>query len=622
MENEKSINIKQIERLVYQQSIGEASSAIVKLLEIAELKGILQLDEKDNFLNQYTCLASAFTAFFANPKVLLSPEGFQAFIKYKKHMLGVFELSGFGGTDHLLSLVATQNEDDKFSIKGEQQLMKFLLLYSLYSEVDIDFASLLQKAPKLVLPAYISLVGEEGILTHLATERRDNLLQMGPLLENIPLDNVSILTRLSNLWMFCSYTDLKTKHDIKHHLNINIQKFLNKSGITAPPLPVPRKIKKRPVIIIPSECFTSTHAMYRCYAPSIQQLREKFELVCIAEDKSVDDNSKQLFDKVVTFDLKDTIMKKLVGKVIKLKPDMIYFPSLGMSQWALLLANLRLAPIQFMTLGHPATSRSKFIDYVLMREIIFSTKEDCFSEKVVLLDTESVMHIPPYKSIKIPPNIRKNPEVIKLAITSTALKLNANFMEVCKEILDNSTQPIEFNFFPSEHGMSYQKIQQRIHNWIPNAKVYKTVKYNDYITILNDCDIHLSPFPFGGSNSNIDSMQQGIPIVALEGNEPHSRTDAVFLTLGNLPSWLLTQSKEEYVTAALRLIHNEDERIAISEALLAQDFENIFRDHEFNNHEATFGKTIDWLYNNHEALQQDGRKIWTLEGQSNFNSNY
>ncbi len=610
-----SISVKQIEKLVYQHNIDEASSAIVKLLEIAELKGGLQLEAKEDFLNEYTCLASAFTAFFANPKVLLSPEGFQAFIKYKKHILGVFELSGFGGTDHLLSLVSTQDEGAKFSIKGEQQLMKFLLLYSLSSEIDIDFAILLQKAPKLVLPAYISLIGEEGVLTHSATERRDKLFQMGPLLENAPLDDDSILTRLSNLWMFCSYTELKTKHDIKYHLNINLQKFLNKSGITAPPLPFPRKIKKRPVIIIPSERFTSTHAMYRCYAPSIQQLREKFELVCIAEGKSVDENSKQLFDKVIAFDLKDTVMKKLIGKIIKLKPDMIYFPSLGMSQWALLLANLRLAPIQFMTLGHPATSKSKFIDYALMREIIFSTKEDCFSEKVVLLDTESVMHIPTHKSIKIPPNIRKNPEVIKLAITSTVLKLNANFMAVCKEILSGSKRSIEFNFFPSEQGMSYQKIVQRIHNWIPNAKVYPTATYDDYITILNDCDIHLSPFPFGGSNSNIDSMQQGIPIVALEGNEPHSRSDAVFLTLSNLPSWLLTQSKKEYVTAALRLIHNEDERIAISEALLAQDLENIFRDHEFNNHEATFGRTVDWLYNNHETLQQDGRKVWTLEEQ-------
>jgi len=611
-----SLTIRQIERLVYHQNFDEAITAIIKILEMAEFKGGLKFDEqsKHTFLNEYTYLAGAITAFFANPKVLLSPEGFQALAVYKKHLLGIFELSGFGDADHILGTIGNQTEEFKFSIQSEQQFIRFLLFYSLDSEIEIDFADLLKKAPKLVLPIYISLAGEECILNLTATKRRDKLLQLGPLLENIPLGNYNILTRLSNLWMSCSYSELENKHAIKSHLNVVIQKFMEQQGITAPALPVPRKIKPKPLMVIISERFTSTHAMYRCYAPSIEQLREKFELVCITESKSIDDNSKQLFDKVIDFDLEKLPSKKLVGKIIKLKPDIIYFPSLGMSPWTLLLANLRLAPIQFMTLGHPATSKSPFIDYVLMQNILFSNEVDCFSEKVILLDDrEFFVNIPPYNSIKILPNIRNNPTVIKIVVTSTALKLNTSFMAVCKDILNNSQRAIEFHFFPSEKGMIYQKIQQRIQQWIPDAIVYSTTDYNDYIANLNECDIHLSPFPFGGANSNIDSMQQGIPIVALEGQEPHSRTDSLFLTLSNLPDWLLTHSKEEYVQAALRLIHNDDERVAISEALLTQDFENIFRDYEFHTHEKVFGKTIDWLYQNHETIQQDGRKVWTVE---------
>ena len=65
----------------------------------------------------------------------------------------------------------------------------------------------------------------------------------------------------------------------------------------------------------------------------------------------------------------------------------------------------------------------------------------------------------------------------------------------------------------------------------------------------------------------------------------------------------------------MRLIHNDEERVIIGEALLNQDFENIFRDHEFCNHESTFGKTVDWLYQNHESIQKNGRKVWTVKAQ-------
>ncbi len=620
------LNIRDIEILVYQQKFQEAGSLIVKFLNSAEQRGGMILGEKkdDNhdFLSEYTRLASAITTFFAHPNLNLSYEGFKEFAKQKKHLLGIFQLSGFRGIDHLLGLIGNkvggQNATSEFAIQGEQQLMKFLLFYSFYSEVDIDFASLLKQVPKLAMPIYLSLVGEECLLNHSAAKKRDKLLELGPLLEEMSIDQSWMLTRLSNLWMYCSYSEAKNKHDIKAHLNVVLQKFLVQQGVKVPALPNRQRAKKRPVILIPSERFIGTHAMYRCYAPSIQQLRDKFELICMSESDRIDDVGKALFDKVIEIKLEEggTTPKKLAGKVLKIKPDMIYFPSLGMSQWTLLLANLRLAPIQFMSLGHPGTTHSPFIDYCLMQEIIYSQDVDCFTEKVVLMDTAAAHQmIAPHESVTVAPDVRKNPSPVRLAITSTAIKLNPSFMAVCQRILQKSQKPVEFHFFPSEKGMLYQKVKQRIQEWIPDAKVYSRTNYNDYVVNLNACDIHLSPFPFGGTNSNVDSMQHGIPIVTLEGHEPHSRTDLFFLQLSNLPEWLWTHSEAEYVEAALRLIHNDEERVSLGEALLAQDFENIFRDHEYRHHEKVFGQTVDWLYQYHEEIQKTGRKVWTVEAQ-------
>ncbi len=191
MEPKLTVSVKELERLVYHGHIEQASSLIVKLLTIVEIKGSLQFDDKakSDFLNKYTRLASAFTAFFANPNLALSPNGFQIIAGYKEHLLGIFELSGFEGTDHLLRLIGSQDETKSSAslVQNEQQWMKFLLLYSLYSEIEKDFSSLLKKFPGLVFPAYLGLIREKCVLTTSAAKKRDDLLQMGSLLENMTI---------------------------------------------------------------------------------------------------------------------------------------------------------------------------------------------------------------------------------------------------------------------------------------------------------------------------------------------------------------------------------------------------------------------------------------------------
>jgi predicted O-linked N-acetylglucosamine transferase (SPINDLY family) len=69
-------------------------------------------------------------------------------------------------------------------------------------------------------------------------------------------------------------------------------------------------------------------------------------------------------------------------------PDIIYYPSIGMAIWVIAMASLRLAPIQVMTYGHPATSNSPYIDYGIIEADC--CVEDRFSEKMVTLPPNTV----------------------------------------------------------------------------------------------------------------------------------------------------------------------------------------------------------------------------------------
>jgi predicted O-linked N-acetylglucosamine transferase (SPINDLY family) len=111
-------------------------------------------------------------------------------------------------------------------------------------------------------------------------------------------------------------------------------------------------------------------------------------------------------------------------------------------------------------------------------------------------------------------------------------------------------------------------------------------------------------------------MRQGIPIVTLAGDQPHSRTDLWFFALSqSLPKWLIAQNEEEYVDIAIRLIENDDERVKISQDLLQENFDKVFLDAGYEHHkeqEKDFVNFMWWLYEHHDEIQKDGKKAWVL----------
>ena len=151
----------------------------------------------------------------------------------------------------------------------------------------------------------------------------------------------------------------------------------------------------------------------------------------------------------------------------------------------------------------------------------------------------------------------------------------------------------------------------RIREWLPNAIVYPSDDYSNFLRNLNRCDIQLASFPVGGTNSNVDALRLGIPVVTLWGEEVHSRVDGAMLKAIDVPSWLIAKSEAGYVDAAIRLIENDQERFEISSELLSADLEGQFFDSNFRTQPKDFVEMVSWLYDNHEIIQRDGRKVWS-----------
>lgn len=603
------MNLDEFENIVCQPNYEAAAKAFFQVLSDLESGAMCIKPEEDKvLLKGYTRVACAMSYLLSNPNFTLSEGGLLLLLSLHRAFQAVFAASVFENPDELVTKISRPVEGSQRQLAGEQQIIKLLSVYSLESAIELDFKALLNDYPRVVLPAYLSMISTLSTLTPKAQSNRESLLALGASIENIPLPD-AILALTTNAWMLCSYALAENKHDIKRHLNAMIRKMLATHRVSAPPLPVKRVMKSRPRIVLPLEAFNSLHAMYRVYGPAIRQLRAKFELIALCKGNTLDEVSAQLFDSIVPVD-KNLDLRALVGKIIKLQPDVIYFPSIGMNDFTLALANLRLAPIQFYTVGHPATTHSDCIDYVVNEEK-WAGDPSTHSETAILTPDKGFPFELRADTTSIAPEIRENPEVIRIAVAARVYKLNASLLEFLQRVLRRVKRPTELHFFPNETGLYHFATKRKILDILPDAIVHPRTDYGAYIAQLNNCDLQLGTYPFGGTNSNIDTFKQGLPLVTREGKECHSRTDAAMMRAVGLPEWLIAHSEEEWEDALVRLIEDDEERVRLSRQLIAADIDGIFNDDP--EHPGTgFVDSVQWIYENHEKIKQDGRKLWTV----------
>jgi len=614
----ENVPLEQFESLVYSRQYEEAGRELLRNLKRLKVGGEFaghQMNDESR-ARLYTRMAAAITALLADPNFQLSQEGFDLLAVEHATFHAVFSASAFGNADHLLRQFGTVDAQDpsKLHFTSPQNVVKLLLAYSLDSELDIDFETVFRTAPRLALPAFLGMLAHIVVLSPRAHARREKLLTLGPLFEQVEVKE-HMLAAMSDAYMYCSYATAETKHDIKRSFNVMMRRLIE-SQIKLPEMPKQRKLKKRPTVLVPIEWFTSLHAMYRCYAPSIRQLREKFRLVMIGRSSEMDEVSKELFDETIEISGANVALADVVDRINKVKPDIIYYPSVGMATWWVALSTVRLAPIQVATLGHPASMRSDAIDYVLVTETM-PGDPSCFSETVLLIagDLAMVMR----QDAQFPPaELRESPPVLRIAVPSMACKVNAPFLSQCQSIAAKASRPLEFHFFPNMVGLTHFQITREIRRWLPGAVVHGRSDYNSYLRNLATCDVHFSTFPFGGTNSNIDSMRLGVPLVTLEGLEVHSQTDSGMMRSVGLPEWLITYHPAEFERAALRLVNNDAERVAIARFLLAKDVEGIFRDRSGNQYSLDFLRCLWTIYARHEDLRSSGKRYWSVAERAAF----
>lgn len=526
---------------------------------------------QDKIKHFCTRVAVAMSELFSDPKLDISEGGAQRFFTLQRWINMIFASSPFVNADHVLQ---TYNRNpDKTNLSdfhldnARSSLIKFCIFYLPESNVNVNLDALWNLDPELCASLCFALQSPRFIGTDQAFSKRGTLLQWFPeklaTIEN--LNNVpSAISH--DVYMHCSYDIAENKHWVKKALNQVIRRHLLKGGWTDRDVTKLGERDGKPVMVVLLEHFHSSHSIYRTHSTSMIAARERFHLIGVGNE-AVDAAGQAVFDEFHL--LKgDNIFSKLneLKEICeKNGAAVLYMPSIGMDLTTIFASNTRLAPVQVIALGHPATTHSDFIEYVIVEDDYVGS-EKCFSEQLLRLPKDALPYVPSALAPQhVEYRLRENPEVVNIGIASTTMKLNPYFLAALKAIRDRANVKVHFHFaLGQSSGVTHPYVERFIKSYLGNdATAHPHAPYDQYLRILHNCDMMVNPFPFGNTNGIIDMVTLGLVGVCKTGAEVHEHIDeGLFKRLG-LPEWLIANTVDEYVERAIRLAENHQERLEL-----------------------------------------------------------
>ena len=588
---EITFSLDYFEQLVYTRQHIKASVQLIAALALLQQKrgqldesfrasGMLDLPAAEQRQRFCTRLASAASTLFADPQFELPPACFNLFLTLHEWTGLVFSTTAFGNADHVARHLNPRGPENAEFLAGDRFVEKLCVLYSTESELELDFAALWAYDKTLAASLALVLLAptfKGSVNAHL---KREALIEWlpGKLRQIHDLDELPTAL-LHNAYMFCSYADTPRRHEIKRDINVLVRRKLAQLGLTDLPAPKPPGAKrghrtrrgKKPLMLVVLEWFSGAHSIYRTHSRTLEAAREHFEVVGFGFGYAVDDVGRAVFDRFIELEEPDYIGECLTAIrdfAAAEQPDVLYMPSVGMFVLTVFMSNLRVAPLQIAGLGHPATTHSDKIDCVSVEEDYVGNPA-CFSEPLLKLPKDGQPYRPSVALPEIVARIAPPRERLEIVITASAMKLNPGFLEACREIAARAATPIEFHFMSGvPSGLPLDRMRAVIGNALPGALVHGFHDYAGYLARVNQADLFLSPFPFGNTNGIVDALTLGLPGVCKRGPEVFERIDGALFERVDMPSWTVTDSVEDYVVAAVRMIDAHAERTALRQRLI------------------------------------------------------
>ena len=240
------------------------------------------------------------------------------------------------------------------------------------------------------------------------------------------------------------------------------------------------------------------------------------------------------------------------------RPDILFYPEIGMDPVSGAMAALRLAPLQAASWGHPVTTGLPSIDLYFSGALLEGEKADAhYREKLIRLPGTGVCTEP--MSIAVNPWSGAGQGVRKFALCQQPLKFDPAHDRLLARIAKQAG-PSEFWLGNSKtHAWASERLMKRLaaafraEGLDPDARLrlFPWMDRQGFSGFLDAMDVMLDCPSFSGYTTAWQAIHRGLPIVTLEGEFLRQRLAAGLLRqIGQTEG--VCRTEEDYVEAALQ----------------------------------------------------------------------
>lgn len=232
----------------------------------------------------------------------------------------------------------------------------------------------------------------------------------------------------------------------------------------------------------------------------------------------------------------------------------------------------RPAPCQVTWLGYPGTTGLTRMDFRLGLGPSFPIPDARSTERIVGLPAAAQFR-DPVDAPPVAPPPAADSGIVTFGSMNKKLKANDQVVRVWASILkavpdsrlvivvDDSDAPAIRQFFFDEFAAEGVAADRLV--------LERRRSLNGFLDLLNQVDICLDPFPYGGGTTSLFCFWMGVPIVSLEGADMRQGSSASFLRQLGLAD-LVAADVEGYVAKACALAHDPARMAALRASLRAR----------------------------------------------------
>ena len=248
--------------------------------------------------------------------------------------------------------------------------------------------------------------------------------------------------------------------------------------------------------------------------------------------------------------------------------DKVIFCEVGMSGLCSILANFKLGRVTFNTWGHSDTSGCKYIDYYVSSkyyELPYEQSKEHYSEELIIQNGLCTSYVNPINNydLKIPRTFFGLSKYDKIILCPQSLfKIYPDYDTYLFEILYRLPEVnlVFVDAMDKKYKMYERwdtKMDKKYHGILSRVKFIPGINHEKFVNLINNSDIMLDPFPFGGCNTSFEGIACGVPIVTQRADVINGRFTAGFYEYMGFTD-LIAKDKEDYINLTCKLINNKE----------------------------------------------------------------